>query len=218
MTVVVRDVLVQGCPQVPRSGDQHSVGALGPDGPHPALGIGVRSRARPSSAGSGPAAPSAARRGARSRPSSTGGRPPLRGYVQLRRTSRRCQRSSVPGVTSRPIGIDAGSRRAKAASTARSAQSSLGRGFCRRSTATSWRSTSISASFDAADRASSANQPVRRTNTRYSMRKVASLRCCQPEHQCRVRTRRSGPCAQFWNPTGRPHDTLTDQYGRPPGP
>jgi hypothetical protein len=48
----------------------------------------------------------------------------------------------------------------------RSAQSSFGLGFCRRSTATSWRSTSSSASFDAAERASSASHPARRTNIR----------------------------------------------------
>ena len=46
-----------------------------------------------------------------------------------------------------------GSSRARAASTARSAQSSFGLGFCRRSTATSWRSTSNSASLDAEERA-----------------------------------------------------------------
>ena len=38
-------------------------------------------------------------------------------------------------------------------------QSSFGLGFCRRSTATSWRSTSSSASFGAAERAGSASQP-----------------------------------------------------------
>jgi hypothetical protein len=53
-----------------------------------------------------------------------------------------------------------------AASTARSAQSSFGLGFCRRSTATSWRTTSSSASFEAAERASSIIQPVRRTKIR----------------------------------------------------
>ena len=51
----------------------------------------------------------------------------------------------------------------RAASTARSAQSSLGFGFWRCSTATSWRSTSSSASFDAAERASSAIHPASRT-------------------------------------------------------
>jgi hypothetical protein len=70
------------------------------------------------------------------------------------------------GVTSRLIRTDLGSSRAMAARTARSAQSSLGLGFCRRSTASSWRSISSSASFDAAERASSAIQQVRRTNIR----------------------------------------------------
>ena len=51
-------------------------------------------------------------------------------------------------MTSRLIRSGLGSSRARAASTARSAQSSFGFGFCRRSTATSWRSTSSSASFD----------------------------------------------------------------------
>jgi hypothetical protein len=49
---------------------------------------------------------------------------------------------------------------------ARSARSSLGLGFCRRSTATFWSSTSSSASFHAAERASSTIQPDRRTNIR----------------------------------------------------
>jgi hypothetical protein len=72
----------------------------------------------------------------------------------------------VPGVTSRLNRNGPGSSRASAAITARSAQSILGLGFCRRSTATSWRSTSSSASFDAAERASSTIQPVRRTKSR----------------------------------------------------
>jgi hypothetical protein len=41
---------------------------------------------------------------------------------------------------------------------------SFGLRFCRRSTETSWRSISNSVSFDAEERASSAIQPVRRTN------------------------------------------------------
>ena len=57
-----------------------------------------------------------------------------------------------------------GNSRARPAITIRSAQSSWGLRFCRRSTATSWRSTSSSASFDAADRASSTIHPARRTN------------------------------------------------------
>jgi hypothetical protein len=72
----------------------------------------------------------------------------------------------VSGVTRRLIVKGPGSSRARAASIARSAQASFGLGFCRRSTATSWRSTSNSASFDAEERASSAIQPVRRTKIR----------------------------------------------------
>ncbi len=44
--------------------------------------------------------------------------------------------------------------------------------------ATSWRSTSSSASFDAAERASSAIQPVRWTNIKWSIRTVTSPRYC----------------------------------------
>jgi hypothetical protein len=55
-----------------------------------------------------------------------------------------------------------GAGRARRASTIRSAQSTWGLRFCRRSTATSWRRTSSSASFDAGQRASSAIHPVRR--------------------------------------------------------
>jgi hypothetical protein len=59
-----------------------------------------------------------------------------------------------------------GSSRARAASIARPARSSFGFGFCRRGTATSWRSTSRSASFDAGERASNAIHPPRRTKIR----------------------------------------------------
>src|SRR5690349_9967562 len=45
MLVVVRDILIQDGPEVPWPGDQHPVGDLGPDGAHPAFGIGVRPRA-----------------------------------------------------------------------------------------------------------------------------------------------------------------------------
>jgi hypothetical protein len=79
---------------------------------------------------------------------------------------RPARREECDGFTSRLIRSGLGSSRVSAAITSRSVQSSLGFGFCRRSTATSWRSTSNSASFDAAERASSAIQPVRRTNTR----------------------------------------------------
>ena len=55
-----------------------------------------------------------------------GGRPGGLGYVHLRRIRRRCQASSVPGVTRRWRRSPAGSSRASAARTAQPAQSSLG--------------------------------------------------------------------------------------------
>jgi hypothetical protein len=68
--------------------------------------------------------------------SSTSGRPALlRGCVHLRRTSSRCQRSRVCGVTPNPWRRRGGSRRASAASNARSAGRSNGRRCCRPSTA-----------------------------------------------------------------------------------
>jgi hypothetical protein len=54
------------------------------------------------------------------------GVPRRSGYVHFRPTSRRCQASSVPGVTIRPSRRLEGSRRESAAITARSAQCSLG--------------------------------------------------------------------------------------------
>jgi hypothetical protein len=76
-------------------------------------------------------------------------RPGLLGYVQVRLTKRPCQASSVPGVTRRWNRSAGGSSRAKAARTARSAQSGLGRAACRRSTATSWRKIRSSAFLEA---------------------------------------------------------------------
>jgi hypothetical protein len=73
-------------------------------------------------------------------------------------TMRRCQRSNVAGVTTRCKRKPFGSIRDNAASMARSVHSSRGLGFTRRSMATSWRRTRISASLDADDRASSASQ------------------------------------------------------------
>jgi DNA-binding transcriptional LysR family regulator len=66
---------------------------------------------------------------------------------------RRRQRRTVPGVTSRCIRSRGGRSRISAARTARSAQSSRGRGLAWRSTATSCRSTSSSASLEAVGRA-----------------------------------------------------------------
>jgi hypothetical protein len=78
----------------------------------------------------------------------------------------RCQASRVPGVTMRCSRSRPGGSRARAASTARSAQSGLGRATCRRSTATSCRSTKISASLAASLRASSTSQPNTRAMSR----------------------------------------------------
>ncbi len=93
----------------------------------------------------------------------TGGRPAALEYVHFLLSRRRCQASNVPGVTIRCNCRRLGSSRATAAITARSAQSGLGRVTCRRKTATSCRSTKISASLAASFRASSTSQP--NTNT-----------------------------------------------------
>ena len=81
-------------------------------------------------------------------------------------TRRRCRRRTVPGVTSRCIRSFAGRSRMSAARIARSAQSSRGRGLARRSTATSCRGTSSSASLEGAERPSRASQSQSRTKTR----------------------------------------------------
>ena len=65
------------------------------------------------------------------------GRPGRTGWVQRRATSWRCQRRIVAGVTNSPRRRGAGSSRVSAADRARSAQLSLGRLACRRSTV-SW--------------------------------------------------------------------------------
>ena len=69
------------------------------------------------------------------------------------------------------------------------------------STETSWRRIRISASFAAAERASSAIHPARRTNIRYSSRTITSQRSCQPSHHHRWRTRR----AAYLCPVLEPH-------------
>jgi hypothetical protein len=73
------------------------------------------------------------------------GRPGRFGYCHLRATRRRCQASSVAGVTSRCPRSCRGSSRAHAARTARSGQEGRGRSTCRRKTATSCRNVSNSA-------------------------------------------------------------------------
>jgi hypothetical protein len=95
-----------------------------------------------------------------------GGRPGDLGWRHLFATRRRCQRSSVPGVTIRWPRSALGRSSDSAANTARSVQASLGFGFVRRSTATSCRNTSISVFFDACDRAKSASQDRRFTKIR----------------------------------------------------
>jgi hypothetical protein len=78
------------------------------------------------------------------------------------------------GVTSRYLRSGLGSSRAKAASTARPAQSSLDLGCWRRNTATSWRSTSSSASFDADERPSIAIHPATRLKDEPMIRIMAT--------------------------------------------
>jgi hypothetical protein len=116
-------------------------------------------------------------------------------HVLLRVTRRLCQASSVPGVTRRLPRSAAGSSRASAARTARSAQSGLGRATWRRSTITSWRSTRISAYFDAWLRPSRTSQPNTRTMTRYSRRTGTNrdlASTCWPGQTAAQR-----PCAEF---------------------
>jgi hypothetical protein len=81
------------------------------------------------------------------------------GRSSARRSACGATPNSVPGVTSRNRRNPLGSSPAIAARTARSAQSNCGRPACRRSTATSWRKTSTSASLAASLRLSSASQP-----------------------------------------------------------
>ena len=95
-----------------------------------------------------------------------GGRPGGLGWRHFAAAMRRCQRSSVPGVTIRHARSAFGKTRASAAGSARSVQDKCGRGLARRSTATACRSTSISASLDADDRASSASQDTTITSSR----------------------------------------------------
>ena len=112
---------------------------------------------------------SAARRGASWRSSAeVDGRPGGRcGWVQCPTMRRRCQRSSVSGLTSRPARLGRGSAAAIAPSKLRSASVSSGRSTWRRSTASWWRNPIISRSFERRDRT------ARRTSApkkRYAMR------------------------------------------------
>lgn len=73
--------------------------------------------------------------------------------------ARRCQRRIVAGETNRRSRNPVGSTRTNAAITARLAQSRRGFGLPLRSTATSWRSTSNSTSFNADERPEQHQQP-----------------------------------------------------------
>lgn len=98
--------------------------------------------------------------------SGTGGRPGGLGWRHLAATRRRCQRSRVPGVTMRWTHSAFGMILVSAESTALSVQDMRGLGLVRRSTATSWRSASISVSLAVEDRASSASQENTVTSSR----------------------------------------------------
>ena len=81
-----------------------------------------------------------------------GGRPLRLEYVQRRATRRRCQRSSVAGVTRSDRQRDRGNNRLAAARKTRSVIVSCGRLVCRRSTESSCRSTTISSSLKSCER------------------------------------------------------------------
>ena len=101
-------------------------------------------------------------------PSLIGGRPGAFGWRHLFATRRRRQRNSEPGVTIRWLRSVLGRSLDNAARTTRSVQEIFGFGSVRRSTATSWRNTSISVFFNACDRADSASQDRTLTKIRYS--------------------------------------------------
>src|SRR6266540_5790559 len=86
--------------------------------------------------------------------------------VQALATRRRCQRSSVSGLTRKHDQRERGRVRLSAASGARSAGWSLGRDTCRRSTASWWRSTRISRSLAVSPRASRTSSWMQRQSVR----------------------------------------------------
>jgi hypothetical protein len=133
--------------------------------------------------------------------SSTGGRPGGLGWRHFTATRRRCERSSVPGVTIRRARSPFGMVLVSAASTARSVQDMRGLGFARRSTAASCRSASISTSLDDEDRATSASQDSTVTRSRASQRDTRGCR------SCRCRSPRSNPAAEYSATTGHPYQS-----------
>ena len=99
-----------------------------------------------------------------------GGRPGGRcGWVQCPPMRRRCQRNSVSGVTSHPARLGRASAAAIAASKLRSVSVNSGRSTWPRSTASWWRNTMISRSFERPDRtASRASDARNRYKIRYT--------------------------------------------------
>ena len=120
---------------------------------------------------------SAARRSASRRISAeVDGRPGGRcGWAQCPTMRRRCQRNSVSGVTGHPVRLGRASAAAIAPSKLRSASVSSGRSTWRGSTASWWRNTMISRSFERPDRTvSRASDARNRYKIRYT--RTASAR------------------------------------------
>jgi len=90
----------------------------------------------------------------------------LGGCRHLWRTSARCQRSNVRGVTRRAPRKERGRWQAAAASSARSAARSFGRATWRRRTSSSCRSTNNSISFKSRPRRLRTSAPSRALNAR----------------------------------------------------
>jgi len=97
-------------------------------------------------------------------------RRPARGYVQRRRTSSRCQRSSVDGVTRKIPQRSRGRTVARVARTSRSAAEWRGRATWRRSTINWWRNTAISTSFASGAGPNPTRPSIRRTTKNPNVR------------------------------------------------
>jgi hypothetical protein len=143
----------------------------------------------------------------------TFGRPGRRpGYVQRRATRRRCHASSVSGVTKSERQRALGSCRLVAAKNARSAGRNLGRETCRRSTASSWRSTTISSSLksESENTAARAQSPARTSRTRTTPARDSPLvdRASEPTSSPRPNARADGTI-EFWHPTRWSQSPLT---------
>ena len=87
--------------------------------------------------------------------------------VHRRAMSRRCHASKVSGVTKNAPHRGLGSSRLAAARKARSAGRNAGRDTCRRSTASSWRSTTISSSLKSDERKHRSTSAITRPNITY---------------------------------------------------